>query len=572
MKHGRKRPLSGTVNSYLPMFPVGFLFRWQYNGGMPKRFLVAVSLALSGAILEATAAAFVGQVVDAATGAPIPSRVYIQSESGEWFFPESAASSGSAVHYKKNRLQESVEMHTTLSAHPFKVDLDPGRYTVTVERGKEYKPLSRTIEVAGQTVEMRLPLKRWVNMAERGWFSGDTHVHRSIEDLPNLMLAEDLNVTFPLTYWVTRAYEAPSQGNKNTEDRYGTDLIKVDETHVIYPRNTEYEIFTVGRQRHTLGAVFVLGHRKILDFGAPPVKRIAQARDSEGALLDLDKHNWPWSMAIMPLLKVDLFELSNNHLWRTQFAFTNWAEPAPAYMKLNYYGSGRDVEMAWTRFGFENYYALLNCGFRIKPTGGTASGVHPVPLGFGRVYVYPEGGFSYDRFYTGLKNGRSFVTTGPMLDVRANGKPPGYESRRRNRLGPVRSVFSGSAIGANPLSSIEILFNGKVVETIRPANTINSKGAFETRIDYTHAANQSGWYVVRCWQMEAEGRFRFAHTAPWHVAVPGKPLRPRREQIDYLVQRVKDQIERSRGIVHADAIAEYKEALAYYEALAKEVR
>ncbi len=52
------------------------------------------------------------------------------------------------------------------------------------------------------------------------------------------------------------------------------------------------------------------------------------------------------------------------------------------------------TEWGWIEFGFKTYYALLNCGFKMRPTAGTASGVHPVPLGFGRVYVQLPGGFS----------------------------------------------------------------------------------------------------------------------------------------------------------------------------------
>lgn len=536
---------------------------------MPSRLVLFLLFLVAAPMLHA--AALTGTVTDARTGASIPSRVYIRSGSGEWFFPKSVSPNGSAVSYRKNRLKESLEMHTTLSAHPFTIDLPAGDYTITAERGKEYRPLRRRITVEEAPVQVRLPLSRWINMAERGWYSGDTHVHRPIEDLPNIMLAEDLNVTFPLTYWVTRAFEAPSQGDKNTRDAYGSELIKVDDTHVIYPRNTEYEIFTVNGKRHTLGAVFVLGHKEVLDFGAPPVRRIAAARDREGApLLDLDKHNWPWSMAIMPLLRVNLFELSNNHLWRTKFAFTNWAEPAPAYMKLDYHGAGPDVEMAWTRFGFENYYALLNCGFRINPTGGTASGVHPVPLGFGRVYVNLEDGFSYDEFRKGLKHGRSFVTTGPMLEVKANGEHPGFKWKRSDGSNPVNIRFTGKAINARPLTSIEILFNGRVIKTIAPTNAENPEEAFESEIDFRTRAEKSGWYVVRCWQIDDNGRFRFAHTAPWRVEIPGRPLRPRKEQIDYLIQRVKDQIVRSDTVLPKAAIAEYEEALAFYQKLAKD--
>jgi len=535
------------------------------------RIATFLSLALGATSLHA--ASLTGTIVDATTDAPIPARVYLQSSSGEWFFPRSASPEGTAVAYRKNRLQDSVEMHTTLSAHPFTIDLAPGEYTVTVERGKEYHPLTRKVAVPAHGASVRLPLRRWINMAERNWYSGDTHVHRPIEDLPNIMLAEDLNVTFPLTYWVTRAFEAPSQGDKNTRDRYGAKLIKIDDTHAIFPRNTEYEIFTVGGKRHTLGAVFVLGHTNILDFGAPPVKRIAAARDREGApLLDLDKHNWPWSMAIMPLLRVNLFELSNNHLWRTQFAFTNWAEPAPAHLKLNYHGTGPDVEMAWTRFGFENYYALLNCGFRINPSGGTASGVHPVPLGFGRVYVHLDKKFSYEGFRRGLKRGRSFVTTGPMLEIKINSQHPGCQWNRANSHKPFKLEFSGKATNSKPLSSIEILCNGEVIKTISPDNAPSIGGSYESEVSFRASATTSSWYAVRCWQVDEDGRFRFAHTAPWRIEFPGKPLTPRKEQINYLIRRVEEQIQRSSPLLPNSAIDEYREALRFYQRLATEAR
>src|SRR5262245_12179982 len=75
-----------------------------------------------------------GEVVDADTGKPIPARVYIQGEKGAWFFPRSEAENGSAFTYRKQRndVPRCVEMHTTLSAHPFVVDLPPGKYTLTV--------------------------------------------------------------------------------------------------------------------------------------------------------------------------------------------------------------------------------------------------------------------------------------------------------------------------------------------------------------------------------------------------------------------------------------------------------
>ena len=68
-----------------------------------------------------------GRVVDAETGRLIPARVYIEAETGDWFFPKSISDKGSAVEYRKQRTERSHEMHTTLSAHPFVVQLPPGK-------------------------------------------------------------------------------------------------------------------------------------------------------------------------------------------------------------------------------------------------------------------------------------------------------------------------------------------------------------------------------------------------------------------------------------------------------------
>ena len=174
-----------------------------------------------------------------------------------------------------------------------------------------------------------------------------------------------------------RGTDRPREGSFHDP---GTEPIKVDATHLIVPRNTEYEIFTVAKAGHTLGAFFVLNHQTPLELGVPPVGPVAARAHKEGALIELDKHNWPWSMAIVPIMPVDLYELSNNHVWETDFAFRDFGEAPAEFMAVEKDARGF-TERGWIEFGFRNYYALLDCGFRLRPTAGTASGVHPVPLG-----------------------------------------------------------------------------------------------------------------------------------------------------------------------------------------------
>jgi len=505
-----------------------------------------------------------GRVVDADSGAPLPSRLYVQGDDGQWRLARSASAEGSAVPYEKRR-GESVEVHTTLSAHPFALDLPAGRYTLTAERGKECftatveVTISPDGEVSPATPTLRL--KRWIDMAALGWYSGDTHVHRGLQELPNVLLAEDLNVAFPLLYWVTKAFVPPALGDKSVKAEPGSKPIAVDPTHVIYPRNTEYEIFSVGDKRHELGAVFLLGHSSVLSGGVPPLGPVAETVHREGGLVELDKHAWPWSMALVPVMRVDLYELSNNHVWRTRFGYVDWGAAAPAYMQIERDEKGW-TEWGWIDYGLQNYYALLNCGFRLRPTAGTASGVHPVPLGFSRVYVRLEESFSYRAWLRGLDAGRSFVTTGPMLFLECT-KDGGENGEGRIR---------GSIRSAGPLERVEVVRNGEVVRRVEPANAPAPAGARESVFDLKVRLGGSAWIAVRAFERAAEGRMRFAHTAPTFFDVPGKPLRPRREEVEFLVRRVEEEIARSEAVLPAEALAEYREALRVYREILREAR
>jgi hypothetical protein len=511
-----------------------------------------------------------GEILDADTGRPLPARVYVLGTDGTWHFARSEAKDGSAVEYRRKRDPKSVEMHTTLSAHPFLLDLPPGKYTVTAERGKEYLPESRTVTVGPGPVRETFRLKCWTDMAARGWYSGDTHVHRSLEELPNVMLAEDLNVAFPLLYWVTEAFAPPRTGGRSTTRAVEARPIAVDATHVFYPLNTEYEIFTVDKKPHTLGAVFVLNHKSVLEEGIPPVGPVAKRAKKEGALLELDKHNWPWSMMLVPVMGVDLYELSNNHIWRTEFGLPNWAEPPADWMNVERSPQGL-TEAGWIDYGFRNYYILLDCGFRLRPTAGTASGVHPVPLGFGRVYVHVGKEFRYDAWVKGLNEGRSFVTTGPMLLAELDGRDPGAVFRPSGD-GPHLFRLSGRALSAVPLSRIEVVVNGAVAERLEPANHKTDAGGYESELETRLKVDGSSWLALRCYEEHPAGRVRFAHTGPWHVEVAGKPLRPRKEEVEYLVRRVEGQLKRSAGVLPEVALAEYREGLRAYKELAKTAR
>ena len=526
-------------------------------------------------------AEFVGSVVDADTGIAIPARVYVHSSDGEWLFVESDSTEGNALPYREQwvPIPNSVEKHTTISAHPFRIDLKSGRYTITIERGKEYLPLTESIVIADQETKHTFRLKRWVNMAQRGWYSGETHVHRRIKELPNVMLAEDLNVAFPVTFWTVNAYASPdlepSRLRRQGPSPFGprTDrghaMITVDPSHVIFPRNTEYEVFYIDGKRHTLGAVFILNHKTVFQKGMPPVAEIAEQARREGALLDLDKHSWPWSMMLVPIAKVDLFELANNSVWRTNFGFRRSSTAPAKYMKIET-AEGGMTEAGWLNFGFENYYTLLNCGFRLQPTAGTASGVHPVPLGYSRAYVHVGEQFDAEKWLDGLRTGRSFVTNGPMLFATTDNQHPGKTFQQTDRA-ESQYRLSIESVSSRLIDRVEIIINGRIHQTIKPTSKESenrtSDGAYELRRDIMIPIKESSWIAVRSFQFDSDRRVQFAHTAPWHVEVGGEKVRPHKQEVEFLIRRVRDEITRNADVLPKNAMAEYHKALAIYESI-----
>jgi hypothetical protein len=361
---------------------------------------------------------------------------------------------------------------------------------------------------------------------------------------------------------------APSASNRGFRGNFPDGAVSVDATHVWQPRNTEYEIFKTGTTDHTLGALLILNHRTRFDQPVFPLDALARKARAEGALLDLEKHNWPWSLALVPLLDVDLFELANNHHWQTEFGVRDWAVPAPEWMGLS--GSGSENERDWTLYGLQTYYALLNCGFKLRPSAGTASGVHPVPLGFSRVYVHLDGPFSLDAWMRGLAEGRSFVTTGPMLLAKAGGHWPGAKFSASDQ--PKDIPLECTVLSEQPIETIELIVNGQVAHRSDPQNTGTGSGSFANRATAVFKGDSSSWVAWRCFEKRPGDRIRFAHTAPWHFDVPGQPLRPRQAEAAWLVARVREEIARSEAVAPEGLINDYRRALERYEAIAKTAR
>jgi hypothetical protein len=133
-------------------------------------------------------------------------------------------------------------------------------------------------------------------------------------------------------------------------------------------------------------------------------------------------------------------------------------------------------------------------------------------------------------------------------------------------------MLSGSVASASPLDRIEVIRNGEIASTLLPENRRMDGNPYASPFLTAVRIDGSSWVAVRAFEKLEDGRERFAHSAPFYLDVTGKPLRPRKFEVDYLIQRVEAQIARSSDVLPAPALDEYRAALKAYRAIAETAR
>lgn len=191
-----------------------------------------------------------------------------------------------------------------------------------------------------------------------------------------------------------------------------------------------------------------------------------------------------------------------------------------------------------------------------------------VPAGFSRVYVrLGDEPFSPRLWQRRLNEGRSFVTNGPLLDVTLDGKPFGdpLGARQLAPCQPDALQLGGEIFSEYPLDRIEVLLAGEIVATVKP-ECRREERRYVYRLANVVTTSSSTWIAIRCFERLPNGRLRFAHSAPVFANYSGSTLRPRRDQVHYLLQRCEAEIERNLQTLSNAELAEYREAAEFYRA------
>lgn len=382
---------------------------------------------------------------------------------------------------------------------PFDMVVPPGEWEIVVRRGIEHIPIVESFTVApGAVVEKTYRVKRWVNMAKRGWYSGDDHVHCRIlsdDDADRLMAwvtAEDIRLAnivkmgdIERTWFEQRGWGpefrvieggtvlSPGQECPRTHGQLGH-TISMNTKEMVRDTDKYYLYDSVFDTVHAQGGLS--GYAHVLN---------------DGFFVHRD-------MSInVPKGKCDFVEV-----------------------------------MQFAHLGTDLYYEFLNLGFKV-----TASAGSDVPWGgtVGEVRCYAYLGdkpFTADAWFDAMRAGRTFVSNGPMIDFHVDEAVPGDEIDVK---GPkklkVRARTWGHAGRLRP-TKLEIVRNGEVFSLPTPG-----PDATEISIEFEIDAGDGFWIAARAEAADATGGDALkAHTTPIYVVREGLRFW-KIDAVDQLVER-----------------------------------
>ncbi|MEJ8568177.1 CehA/McbA family metallohydrolase [Elongatibacter sediminis] len=180
------------------------------------------------------------------------------------------------------------------------------------------------------------------------------------------------------------------------------------------------------------------------------------------------------------------------------------------------------------------WHAVLNLGIPLAASAGSDvmnNYYRTFAIGSTRVYVNTGESLNHDDFLDGLRDGRSFISNGPLLEFTVTGQGPGSALEM-----PAETVeWSLSVHSALPYDAVEIFVNGVSVQKLAGSDEAGSA-------DYsgTIESPAGGWITARVTGASASwpalDSYLYAETSPvWFHAVGSiEPEARRRSAADLL--------------------------------------
>lgn len=336
---------------------------------------------------------------------------------------------------------------------PVAMPVPAGRYRIRVSKGFEWEERSILIEVfPGESTEVPIRLSRWIDMPERGWVSADGHLHvprpssRFDPLIASWMAAEDLQVANLLQMGAPDRVVAGRQYAFGAEGRarIGDVLLAPGQEN---PRTW------------LLGHGLVFGASEYLDPGESYLvyQPVWERAASQGAVSGYAHWNPPGALVDAPTGRVEVLEV-------LQFDTANY-----------------DV-----------LYDLWSLGLMVTPIAGTDFPCIGDLPGADRFYAKVGRSFTWERWLSAVRDGKTFVTNGPLLELEVRGAEVGervkldgpgpVDVRARVRFDPTR----------DDVRALELVHDGVVVHRVTAPSGLGEM-SFSTSVP----VERSGWLALR---------------------------------------------------------------------------
>ena len=429
------------------------------------------------------------------------------------------------------------------------VDLPPGKYNVTFTRGPEYITQTKELVVpfGKDSIEVSFELKRWIDMADIGWYSADQHIHAAgcahyespEEGVPPIDMwrqiwGEDLNVAAVLAW-------GPGWYHQKSFFTGQTNALSTKENIIHY--DMEVSGFPSSHAGH-----LVLLRLKEDDYpGTTQIEEwpswtlpVLNWAKSQGAVVGY-AHAGSGLAPIEPTIK-----LPNYIMPKMDGIGANEYIVTVTQNAVDFYGVGDTP----APYELNMWYHTLNCGFRPRLSGETDFPcVFDERVGVARSYFKPENTLNYDNYVAAIKKGRCYVSDGRshIIDFSVNGLEVGTNNSELSLAGYQKLKIKakvvaylqpeqdekGAAIAHRPIDHVpywnierarigttrsvrvELIVNGEAVDTTE----IVADGKWQD-ISFSYSIKQSGWVALRI--------YPGCHTNPVFVIVDGKPIRIQR--------------------------------------------
>lgn len=338
--------------------------------------------------------------------------------------------------------------------------LAPGAYELIVSHGPEWSLFRRPLELrAGEPLQLTARLAREVDAS--GFTGCDLHVHTGDSedsDLPHdarqaSLLAEDVQLAVLSDH--NRVTQLPSSPG-------GAIALPGVEVTSWAPEFGHFNVFprtTAPRYKHTTVHAMLRelrsDPRSFVQINHPRLEQHIGYFELSG--LSAERHS-------LPELGFDGLEVWNGYdLTRPE---------------------RRDVV-------FADWLMLLGRGKRLVATGGSDSHHLTAPhVGYPRTYVQVPRAEAHDsaRVIAALKQGRAFVTSGPILEVEAQGKRPGDTLLLSAHQTQVRLSVAVSAPGWMDVSRVEVYAgNARVIDQPLTRSGVRSEIELEVPVQHAHS-------------------------------------------------------------------------------------